>query len=417
MVLDVFPLRRVGGPSTWFGPAARAVWAEKLGFGLLGLLTIPMAYVARGEDVTAFWLGGYDPAIAITWGIYSLGFYVWKTLAPGNLSPVYPMPEGEAPMVASVLLSLGLVLSVTAGVIAIRRRWAAPMTAWIVYILLISPLSGILPLGRLRGVADRYSYVACIGGAIVAGGAVTLGWRQFRSGDLRRLWAAAAAVGILAVLVGWSVLSWQQTKVWRNGITLWGWAANIHGKSPVVHNNLGWAWARAGEYERAEVHARLATEILPNSATALQTLGRILAAQGRFEESAEVLRRAVELAPRWAEGRIGFGSVLYETGDARQAVDELQRAIQLDPVEARAHYYLGQVLLREGRRDEAEPHLARAMELQRGLRPVPVEEAVGKTGAWPALLPEPEAGGFRPRRRRGPPACRSGPRRSDEPAA
>jgi Flp pilus assembly protein TadD len=171
--------------------------------------------------------------------------------------------------------------------------------------------------------------------------------------------------------------------------------------------------ARA-EYERWRSTRTRATEILPNSATALQTLGD--SRRGTFRVS-RVLRRAVELAPRWAEGRIGFGSVLYETGDARQAVDELQRAIQLDPVEARAHYYLGQVLLREGRRDEAEPHLARAMELQRGLRPVPVEEAVGKTGAWPALLPEPEAGGFRPRRRRGPPACRSGTRRSDEPAA
>lgn len=420
MVLDVYPLRRVGGrPSAWFGSAARAVWAEKIGFGLLGLLTIPMAYFARGEEVGGFWRGGYDPSVAVTWGVYSLGFYVWKTLLPGNLSPVYPMPEGHAPMVAPVLASFALVAGATAGVLAIRRRWAGPLTAWIVYIILITPLSGILPFGRLRGVADRYSYLACIGGAIVAGGAATIGWRRFRNGDLRRRWAAVVAIGLVSILVAWSVLSWYQTKVWRNGLTLWGWAEEIHGDSPVVHNNLGWAWAHAGEYRRAEIHARRAAEMLPNSATVLQTLGRILAAQGRLEESVEVLRRAVAVSPQWPEGHIGLGSVLYESGDVPRAVEALERAVALDPGDGRAHYYLGRVLLSEGRREEAETHLRRAMEIHRGvLGPLPVAEAVKQapvTGS--AFLPEPASGGFRPRRRRGPPGRRSGGPRAGEPTA
>ena len=152
-------------------------------------------------------------------------------------------------------------------------------------------------------------------------------------------------MGVLGILVGWSVLSWQQTKIWRNGITLWGWAEQVHRNSPVVHNNLGWAWAHASEFQRAEVHARRAADAWPNNPTVLQTLGRIVAAQGRYEESAEILHRAVEIAPRWSDGRTDLGSVLFEDGETTEALEQLQRAIRLDPEDARAHEYLGLALL------------------------------------------------------------------------
>ena len=416
VVLDVYPLRRLGGgPGRWLGPAARAVWLEKLGFGLLALMSVPMAYLARGEQVGDVWHFGYEPAIAFTWGVYSLGFYVLKTLIPGALSPVYPMPDGQDLMISAVLLSLGVVVAVTAGVIVLRRRWPGVMTAWIVYALLIAPLSGILPFGRLRGVADRYTYVACIGWAIVVGGAATLGWRRFRNEDLKPIWAGAIGAMVLGILIGWSVLSWQQTKVWRNGITLWGWAEGVHKDSPVVQNNLGWAWAQAREFERAETHARRAAQVWPNNPTVLQTLGRILAAQGRYEESAAILHRAVEVAPRWPEGRTDLGSVLYEFGDTAQAVEQLRQATWLDPDEARAHDHLGRALRAEGRLQEAELHLRRAAELDGTAWPptAPLGPAkAAKPGGRSFPLPtDPAAGGLRPCRRgvraRGTPGRRS----------
>jgi protein O-mannosyl-transferase len=402
LVLDVYPLRRLGGgPGRWLGATVRAVWIEKLGFLALGLLTVPMAYLARGEEVGDFWHFGYEPSIALAWGIYSIGFYVLKTVSPVALGPIYPMPEAHDPMVAEVLLSFGVATAVTAGALVSRRRWPGILTAWMAYLILLAPLSGILPFGRLRGVADRYTYSACIGWAIVAGGIATRGWRRYRDGDLRAVWAGVAAAGVLGILVGWSVLSWQQTKIWRNGITLWGWAEQVHRNSPVVHNNLGWAWAHASEFQRAEGHARRAAGAWPNNPTVLQTLGRIVAAQGRYEESAEILHRAVAIAPRWPEGRTDLGSVLYEDGETTEALEHLQHAIRLDPYDARAHEYLGRALLALNRRGDAEGFLRRAAELSGS--PWPPAEP------WDAMQPgsrvarpgkEPVAGGFRPYRRR-----------------
>ena len=75
------------------------------------------------------------------------------------------------------------------------ERWPAALAAWIAYAVLLVPVSGLVPFGRLLGVVDRYSYAASIGWAIAAGGAVAVAWEGWAAvggraggrGDGRRL--------------------------------------------------------------------------------------------------------------------------------------------------------------------------------------------------------------------------------------
>jgi len=394
LVLDVYPLRRLGGPSGWFGATNRPVWVEKLWFGALGLLTVPIAYLARGDQLGDIWRFAYDPEVAVTWALYSIAFYLWKLIIPGDLSPIYRMPDADDWMLARVLLGFGVSLGVTASALSVRRRWPAILTAWGVYLIMIAPLSGILPSGRLRGVADRYTYVACLGFAIVAGGASTLVWRAYRTGRLRRFRAEVIGAAIVLVLVSWSALSWQQTYVWRSGVELWGWAALVSQDSPVVQNNLGWALARAGDFERAELHVRRAIDAWPNNPIVLRTLGRILGAQGRLEEAGETLLRAVEIAPRWPDVRTDLGSVLYESGANARALTHLERAVRLAPKEPRSHEFLGRALAKAGRGEESKLHLRQAADLNH--RPGSPASAPSDGVPLPESAFGPAVGGFRP---------------------
>jgi Tfp pilus assembly protein PilF len=362
VVLDVYPLRRLGWPPAgWWGPAARGVWREKVVFAVIGALATPMGFLARGEEVGDFPRAGWDPLIALTWAIYSTGFYVWKSVGVGILSPIYAMPTREEPMLAGVLLSAVTAAAITGVLVAMRRRWPGALAAWIAYLILLGPMSGIVPFGRLRGAVDRYAYLACLGWALVAGGAVAMGWRAGRAGHASRFRLDPVATGALvAVLLAWSVLSWRQAAVWRNGVTLWTRAVAVVPESPVARSNLGTALAARRDFAGAVVQYREAAREWSTHPGAFLNLGRALASDGRFAEAVGPFRRLVELRPGWAEGHLDLGTVLYNLGELDGAVASLTRAVELDPKSARAHESLGTALWRLGRKDEAARHFQRA---------------------------------------------------------
>lgn len=364
VVLDIYPLRRLGWqPAGWWGPAARRAWAEKALFGALGVLALPMGFLARGEEVGDFPRAGWDPLIALAWAVYSTGFYVWKTVGIGTLSPIYAMPTRDDPMLVVVVLSGATAAVITAVLVATRRRWPGALSAWIVYLIMLGPMSGIVPFGRLRGVVDRYTYVTCLGWALVAGGAVALGWRAWADGRVSRLRGILTSAVLVAVLVGWSVVSWRQAAVWRDGVPLWTRAVSTVPDSPVARSNLGTALAARRDFAGAAAQYREVMRRWGSQPGALQNLGRALAADGRFSEAVEPFRRLVELRPGWAEAHLDLGTALYNLGQLDGAVAAFSRAVELDPRSFRAHESLGTALWRQGREAEAAKHLQKGAAL------------------------------------------------------
>jgi hypothetical protein len=214
LLLDVYPLRRVTlGRGATFGPRAREAWREKLPFVALAAAASVVAVIAlrAGGSATAFAaLGAMDRAVL---SVHSIAFYLWTTLAPTALSPLYELPLRIDPREARYLVSAAVTLGVTAAVLALRRRWPALPVAWASYLVMLLPVSGIVQNGPHMA-ADRYTYLPCVGWAILAGAVVRRAWP--------RAWPRAAALsltaGALAVLV---TLTERQIVVWHDSETLW----------------------------------------------------------------------------------------------------------------------------------------------------------------------------------------------------
>ena len=93
VVLDAWPLGRLGRQwRDWIVPASRGIWKEKLPYAVV-------ASAAAGVALVAVWSGGYLTSVAsyrfparVALAGYSLAFYVWKTLLPSGLSPLYELP-------------------------------------------------------------------------------------------------------------------------------------------------------------------------------------------------------------------------------------------------------------------------------------------------------------------------------------
>ena len=222
LILDVYPLRRLsGGPGRWFGASARRVWWEKVPFVALSLLFMGLAIAARGDVQTLIPLEHQGAAARIAQACYGTWFYLVKTVFPLGLTAFYPLhgrldwfaPWFLASILGTVAMSVGLFL--------MRRRWPGTLAAWLSYLVMLAPGSGVILIGN-RLAADRYSYLSMMGGVILtAGGLCRLGptfWRT-RAGVIGTIAVSLGSLGVLGFL------TWHQCRTCATrepyGLMLW----------------------------------------------------------------------------------------------------------------------------------------------------------------------------------------------------
>src|SRR5438309_11315330 len=200
-----------------------------------------MAQLSHNTMVSVVQLSGLG-RLAVS--VYGLSFYLWKTVAPVNLSPLYELPPTVNPWALPFIVSYGVVLAITAIVLAFRRRLPGLPAAWVAYIVVLLPVLGIFQSGP-QIAADRYRYVAGRGWAVLAGAGVLSCW------GVTRLLIPSFAV---CALLGLGVLTWNQVQVWHDSQKLWTHALAIDPQSSNAHLNLGTALVRQGKLAEAIAH-------------------------------------------------------------------------------------------------------------------------------------------------------------------
>jgi protein O-mannosyl-transferase len=337
LILDVYPLRR------WHGRKRRAL-AEKIPYAIVALLGAAVVLLARTRGSHLSGLSDYGLDARLAFAGYSFWFYPSRLVWPIGLSPLY-----EVPLRASLLQwrfmapPLGLA-AVTLGLVVLRRRFPGGLAAWIHSAAVVAPVSGLAHSGS-QLVSDRYSYLAALGFALVAGYGVTWATRQWRQGRLRGWVSAVGAVGVTLVLLLLAASTWGQSGIWRDSETLWRWAAEQ-------------------ESECATCYAGLAEA----------TLYGVSGGRARLDESERYVRRAIALRPTLAFSHSILGTILLVRGRLAEAEGSLGTYMQLAPGEPQGPARLALIYLLEDRPAEAVPLLLRARQLSarlnRPARPV-----------------------------------------------
>src|SRR5206468_235966 len=286
--------------------------------------------------------------------VYGLSFYLWKTVAPVNLSPLYELPPAVNPWAPPFLLSYGLVLAITVLVLALRRRVPGLPAAWVTYIVVLLPVLGIFQSGS-QIAADRYTYLAGLGWAILAGAGLLSCWHA------TRFLIPGCAV---CLLVGLGVLTWNQAQIWHDSEKLWSHAAAIDPGSPVGQYSLGLALARQRKLTEAIEHFKTALRIKPDYADAHINWGLALAQQGKLAEASEHYRQALQLKPDSAEAHANWGLALADQGKLVEAIDHYRQALQIKPDSAEVHIIWGTALADRGRLAEAGEHYRQALRIK-----------------------------------------------------
>jgi protein O-mannosyl-transferase len=339
LILDFYPLRRLaGGPARWFGPESRGVWIEKIPFFVISFADSALSMQIVHQEKMAASLAVLNWFTRIAISIYGLAFYLWKSIFPLYLSPFYALTQHRVdPGAMPFLISLCAVLLLMAAAIGLRRRIPALLAVVLAYAITLIPVLGIFHNGS-QITADRYSYLACLGWAMLAGGALI--W-------LRGPGSQAALACAVLVICALGFLTWRQVQVWRDAESLWTQAVKVD-PSFLAYDNLGLALSARGD-----------------------TVGAI-----------ELYRNSIQLSPDFADAHNNLGASLMNLGEWGDAEREYQRAVTLNPDLARAHGGLGYVLLKQGKLTEAISHFRIALQIDPSLTPVRayLDQAVKDSG-------------------------------------
>ncbi len=341
VVLDIYPLRRLGGRwQEWTGSAARLVWLEKGPFMVLGIAGAALGYYAQNANMFITTLERYPLSARPAMVFYSLWFYVQKTAVPQGLSPLYELPLKVSLLDRQFLLPAIAVTLVTGAVIALRKRWPAGLAVWAYYAITLGPVIGIVHSGY-QLTNDRYSYLPGFAFALVVGGLIGAVVQLGVAGTLRPpLVKALAGLGVLW-FCSLAYLSAQQVQIWRDTESLWRYALESEPSCALCHGNLGVILSTQGHLELAKAEFERVLELRPGEPRALQHLGHTYAVLGDYPRAIEIFNVYLKRNPNDADVLNNLAAALLTTNRPREALVPLRRAILVKPGHVLAHVNAG----------------------------------------------------------------------------
>ncbi|MGE5303951.1 MAG: tetratricopeptide repeat protein, partial [Alphaproteobacteria bacterium] len=345
----------------WMDAGARGVWLEKIPLLLIAAAAGVVAFLAKQETGAVYSLVKHGWILRIGFSCYALVFYLWKTIIPIGLSPLYQVSPRPDPWDWPFVLSEVIVLAITVGLLLLKKRHPALLACWACYAVLLVPVLGIVSFGP-QIVADRYSYVSCLGWALLAGaGLINL---SEPSRHFARHRTAAPAIGLSAfVFIALAFLSWQQSQVWHDSDRLWRRVLAINPASSYAYHNLGSEQQLKGNIDTAIEFYRKAVELDPEFARAHHNLGDVYGSHGDFELALQSYRKAIAIDPRSIDTYHNLANLLARLGKTDEALKEFNKALQIKPNDATLHNDLGNLMVERGDLDSALSHFQKSAEL------------------------------------------------------
>jgi tetratricopeptide (TPR) repeat protein len=286
-------------------------------------------------------------------------FYLGKLMWPTNLAFFYPRWAIDPKVWWQWLFPIAT-LGVFIGLWAMRRKSRGPLAAWLCFVGTLVPVLGFLNVYPFifSFVADHFQYLASLGIIVLVSAGIATGLERSPL-PIRR-----AGTALCVMLVGTlAVLTWKQSHMYADVITLYRTTIERNPDSWAAHNNLGTILAAHGQQREAGEHFRAAIRARPGYVTGHTNLGMALAATGQAPEAFEHLQKAIELKPDSVEAHRNLGNALTNAGRHAEAIDEYQAALALSPEDPLTLNRLGAALTTLGRLPQAIEHLEHALRL------------------------------------------------------
>jgi len=346
LAIDWFPLRRISSVRTSFRCAI-----EKVPFFMLSVVTGALAFLAKKAQGGMAPVDIYGPVKRFGQAIYGIWFYLFKTLFPVGLSPLYYKRPEPGPVMVSLLLT-----AVTVIFLFLFRRKLRPVIVTLgSFLLLIFPMLGFTQSGT-QLFADRFTYLAAIPFSVL----LAVG--------LARLTGMHRWVGgvLMAILLFFSIQTFSFSGVWGNSLSLWHYAVMQDENNVQAHTGVGKALVSLKVYDEAMKCFDRALAVDPNCAAARLNRALLENETGAYEKALADVNQALAVERLILGDKIRMlisrGQIEENLGLDEQALADYSAVIddpgsdpfcRLMALQVRARLYLETGCLAEGRADLA----------------------------------------------------------------
>ncbi len=358
------------------------------GFTKLIIITIPAMlflyhfYFFSGQSFSS-WLRQQAPRLLMI-GVPLFGYIIYKMLTPEGILPtgktyltssqylltqthvipfeyfkkiLFPINQSidvNFPLVLNWsdwgnyggLLTLGLFVAI---VFKISRThpWIGFGLAWMGITIL--PTSSFVPLHDVA--VEHRTYLPLIGFCIAAAGFLESGlcWAR-KAIPGREVWLVRLAMLVVVLMAALLV---NRNPVWKDEVSLW---ADAKKKAPGFirpYSNLGEAYDKQGNYEKAIREFKEAIALEPNYTFALNNLGNVYGKLKQFELALGYFERVVQIDPTYAPAYYNLGRAQQALKRNAEAMQSYRRAFELEPYFEEALYNYSILAIQAGQPQQA----------------------------------------------------------------
>ena len=377
---------------TYFSKKKKSRFINEVPFW--GMMLVILGYFIFFSKTIVPKEGSFYPGIHPLIITRQIANYIAMLVAPVKMCIRYPDYFIKTMSLFDKLLGVAVFLLLVALIIAFyrKRKKVSFFIAWFLVNLL--PTSGLLRIAIQR--ADRYVFISSLSYAALLSMGIFYTAKRIR----KKRYGKIAILIALPFLIFYSSLTVQRNFVWRNTKSIWEdaykkypknyiicwgvgrarneyheykeaippllWAYKINPREPKVLYNIGQAYSRTKQYDKAvryfeEALAITGPEKLHPSA--MRDMGSSFLMIGKFDKGEYWLEKALEHNPRDLLALSDLGVLYFRTGRPELSEKMLTRALEINPRHPLALRNLGTLYYKSGDKQKALEYLKRYLNL------------------------------------------------------
>ncbi len=287
---------------------------------LTGVNLLFMSHATSGMNRSKDFLERLLGAGGVVW------FYLYKALLPLNLCFVYPQWHIQ---VGNLLWWLPLLATavVTWMLWRYRKGWSRPfLFAWGFFCVSLIPVLGFADVGFMQYslVADHYQHIAIIGVTAF----LAAGWSVWHKQAQAQVRSVASAVAVL-VVGAITFLTWQQSGLYRNAMTLYQATLEKNPDCWMIHNDLGNILLTTGQLHEAIEHYKQSLRLKPDYVESYNNLSAAFIQAGRPQEAIKYLNQALQLDQEHISSWNNLAEAYAKINRPAEAIAASQKALEL----------------------------------------------------------------------------------------